>query len=76
MIEIDLHGLTHDGAVRALESLLVGESNKGNFQMRVITGNSIQMQKRIIDEVLDNLGFHWNIPSNNLGEIIVTYTKL
>jgi hypothetical protein len=34
------------------------------------------MQKKLIDEVLDYMGFQYNIPSSNLGEIIVTYTKL
>jgi hypothetical protein len=26
--------------------------------------------------VLDTMGFQYNIPASNLGEIIVTYTKL
>jgi hypothetical protein len=76
MIELDLHGVTHDNAVRTLEGILVGESTKGSFQLRVITGNSTRMQKRLIDEVLDTMGFQYNIPASNLGEIIVTYTKL
>ena len=76
MIELDLHGLRHDPAIKVVENLLVAESTKGSFQARIITGNSRPLQEKIIKEVLDEMGFHWNIPSNNLGEIIVTHIKL
>ena len=76
MIELDLHGLRHERALQVVENLVVGESKMGSFQARIITGNSRPLQEKIIKEVLDELGFEWTIPSNNLGEIIVTYTKL
>lgn len=76
MIEIDLHGLRHERALQVVENMVVGESQKGSFQLRIITGNSTTLQKRVTNEVLDELGFSWNIPPNNLGEIIVNYVKL
>lgn len=76
MIELDLHGLRHDTAIKTVENLIVGESKFNSFQARIITGNSGFLQNKIIKEVLDPLGFDWTIPSNNLGEIIVTYIKL
>ena len=76
MIEIDLHGLRHERALQVVENLVVGESKKGNFQARIITGNSTVLQQKVTKEVLDELGFSWNIPASNLGEIIVTYIKL
>jgi len=76
MIEIDLHGLRHENAVRAVENLVVGESQKGSFQIRVITGNSTTLKNKVVNEVLNPLGFSWSINSKNLGEIIVNYTKL
>jgi hypothetical protein len=76
MIELDLHGLRHDRALQVVENMVVGESQKGNFQLRIITGNSTVLQKKVTSEVLDELGFSWNIPSNNLGEIIVNYVRL
>ena len=76
MIELDLHGLRHKSSIKVVENLLIGESMKGSFQARIITGNSRPLQEKIIKEVLDEMGFHWNIPSNNLGEIIVTHIKL
>lgn len=76
MIELDLHGLRHERALQVVENLVVGESKMGSFQARIITGNSSVLQKKIVDEVLNPLGFDWNIPSNNLGEIIVNYIKL
>jgi hypothetical protein len=76
MIELDLHGLRHDSAIKTVENFIVGESKYNSFQARLITGNSSVLQKKLIDEVLNPLGFDWTIPSNNLGEIIVTYIKL
>jgi DNA-nicking Smr family endonuclease len=76
MIEIDLHGLKHQQAIEAVETLLIGESQKGSFQIRIITGKSSDLQIRIIQEVLDTHGFQWETPTYNQGELIVTYTKL
>jgi len=71
MNEIDLHGFTHDEAVLATEDWLLRESLDFGFQVRVITGNSHELQRRIIDDVLDKHKFNYYIPSYNTGEIIV-----
>ena len=76
MIELDLHGLTHERAIFITEKFLIGESRKGSFQASIITGNSSMLQKKVIDEILHEYGFDYQIPASNLGEIIVTYTKL
>ena len=41
MIEIDLHGQRHDSVREKLESDIILEYNKGNFPIRIITGNSL-----------------------------------
>ena len=55
MNEIDLHGFTHDEAVFATEDWLLRESLDYGFQVKIITGNSHPLQKRIIEEVLKNI---------------------
>jgi len=71
MNEIDLHGFTHDEAVFATEDWLLRESLDYGFQVKIITGNSHPLQKRIIEEVLKKHNFNYYIPSWNTGEIIV-----
>jgi len=71
MNEIDLHGLTHDVAVDRAEDFVLMESHNELFECRVITGNSMKMQVKIID-MLKEHNFRWYIPAWNTGEIIVT----
>jgi len=72
MNEIDLHGFTHDEAVFASEDFILMESQNPLFQCKVITGNSVKLQTKIIDDVLKQHNFRWYIPSWNTGEIIVS----
>jgi DNA-nicking Smr family endonuclease len=72
MNEIDLHGLTHDLAVDRAEDFVLMESHNELFECRVITGNSMKMQVKIID-MLKEHNFRWYIPTWNAGEIIVTH---
>jgi hypothetical protein len=43
------------------------------FSCKIITGNSLGMQSKVINEFLKPNNFKWYIPSWNLGEIIVSY---
>jgi len=71
MNQIDLHGLTHDLAVDRAEDFVLMESHNELFECRVITGNSMKMQVKIID-MLKEHNFRWYIPTWNTGEIIVS----
>ena len=62
MNEIDLHGLTHDVAVDRAEDFVLMESHNELFECRVITGNSMKMQVKIID-MLKEHNFRWYIPT-------------
>jgi hypothetical protein len=71
MKELDLHGMSHKDALLSTEDFVMKESLKEGFQCRLITGNSMKLQIRIIDEILKPHDFKWYIPSWNTGEIIV-----
>ena len=70
MKELDLHGMTHEEAVLEAENFVLLESQDELFECRLITGNSMRMQSKII-EVLKKHKFKYYIPSWNTGEIIV-----
>ena len=70
MKELDLHGMTHEEAVLKAENFVLLESQDELFECRLITGNSMKMQTKII-EMLKQHKFKYYIPSWNTGEIIV-----
>jgi len=72
MKELDLHGMTHNEAVLEAENFVLLESQDELFECRLITGNSMRMQTKII-EMLKKHKFKYYIPSWNTGEIIVQY---
>mgnify|MGYP001110709662 CR=1 FL=1 len=72
MKELDLHGMTHSEAVLEAENFVLLESNDELFECRLITGNSMRMQEKII-QMLEEHNFKYYIPSWNTGEIIVQY---
>ena len=72
MKELDLHGLTHEEAVLKAEDFVLELSIDELFECRLITGNSMRMQSKLI-EMLNEHDFKWYIPSRNTGEIIVTF---
>ncbi len=76
MKELDLHGLSHEDAVLETENFLLKESTQGSFQCKVVTGNSPNLQIRIIREVLDKYDFEWNSVAYNPGMLIVSQTFL
>lgn len=69
--KIDLHGLSHDQAVKKVESELIAISLERNYQVEIITGNSPTMKRKIIDEVLGPQNFFYYIPHTNKGMIMV-----
>ena len=71
MKELDLHGLTHSEAVDRAENFILKLSADELFECRLITGNSMKMQVKVID-MLKEHNFKWYIPSWNTGEIIVS----
>ena len=72
MKELDLHGMTHSEAVLEAENFVLLESNDELFECRLITGNSMRMQEKII-QMLKEHNFKYYIPNWNTGEIIVQY---
>lgn len=59
-----------------VRNTLMEVQSKGSFSLTIITGNSIVLQRRIFDEILQNSPYTYYIPSWNLGQIIVEYIKL
>ncbi len=69
--KIDLHGLSHNQAVKKTESELISISLQRNYQVEIITGKSPAMQQKIINEVLGPQDFFYYIPHTNKGVIMV-----
>ena len=70
MIEIDLHGLTHEQVREDLENRLLMHYNRGTFPIRVITGNSLMM-KKIVSTAIENLKFKESKINTHNGSIVV-----
>ena len=70
MVEIDLHGLTHDKVKDQLENWLLLQYNMGNFPIRVITGHS-NVMKKILNTAVDNQKFTMKEEVLNSGSTIV-----
>ena len=70
MVEIDLHGLTHEEVKQDLENKILLHYNMGNFPIRVITGNSLLM-KKIVSRAIENLRFKESSINTHNGSIIV-----
>mgnify|MGYP001419527478 FL=1 len=77
MREIDTHNMLHSEAVEYVEDVVLEESLKSKlFSVRVITGNSQRLQKRIQREVCRKHKLKSEIPINNLGTMIIYETKI
>ncbi len=70
MIEIDLHGLTHEQVKQDLENRLLLHYNRGTFPIRIITGNSLLM-KKIVSRAIENLKFKESSINTHNGSIVV-----
>ena len=53
------------------KTLAQRENQQGSFSLTIITGNSIVLQERIFNEILDETYYTYYVPSWNLGQIIV-----
>tara|TARA_B100001059_G_C17778905_1_gene552937 strand:+ start:1284 stop:1586 length:303 start_codon:yes stop_codon:yes gene_type:complete len=73
---IDLHLIRHKQAIIKVKEALAEEQTKGSFSLTIITGNSSLLQKRILNEILEDSPYTYYIPSWNLGQIIVEYMEL
>jgi len=73
---IDLHGMSHQSAIKLVEDKLTQASLKGSFDAEIITGKSVIMQRCIVNEVLDSWGFDYVCFDDNPGTIYVSYTPL
>lgn len=70
--QIDLHGLNHKEALEIAEDFILKESQNFGFTCKVITGNSIKLQEKIIKNIVNKYNFNYIIPNYNLGVIIIT----
>ena len=70
MTEIDIHVQTHDQVKQDLENTLLIHYNKGEFPIRIITGNSLMM-KKIVSTALEKLRFKESTINTHNGSIIV-----
>lgn len=69
--QIDLHGLSHEEAIKAVEDWLYAYRDTFLFMGHIITGNSPALQKKIFEQVLDPHGYAYYVPVYNLGCIVV-----
>ena len=69
---LDLHGIKHNEALIKVEDALLKASIENGMEFEIITGNSVILQQKIIDEILGKHNFSYYIPASNLGTIIVS----
>ena len=70
MVELDLHGLTHEEVKQDLENKILLHYNMDNFPIRIITGNSLIM-KKIVSTAIENLRFKESSINTHNGSIVV-----
>ncbi len=70
MVELDLHGLTHEEVKQDLENKILLHYNMDNFPIRIITGNSLMM-KKIVSKAIENLRFKESSINTHNGSIVV-----
>ncbi len=70
MVELDLHGLTHEEVKQDLENKILLHYNMDNFPIRIITGNSLMM-KKIVSTAIENLRFKESSINTHNGSIVV-----
>lgn len=75
MYEIDLHGYKHKDALIKVEEYLLLNSVHKIIDVKIITGNSSELQKKLI-KLFDNYNFSYYIPAHNQGEIYVSDNEI
>lgn len=74
--KIDLHGLSHNEALKKVENELINISLSKFWEVEIVTGKSKPMQDKIIKEVLEPMDFFYYKPHTNNGVIIVVQGDL
>jgi len=67
ILTIDLHGIRHKQALELVNKTLNEFSDKGNFSLTIITGNSTVLQERIFTECLESSIFYIFYPLMEYG---------
>ena len=73
---IDLHGIRHKQALELVQDALDWHKDQGSFSLTIITGNSSLLQQRIFKEILEFTDFKYYIPAWNMGQIIVSNSRI
>ena len=73
---IDLHGKSHEEALIMVEDYLLLNSYDNSLDLELITGNSIVLQNKIIDNILKKHEFSHYIPNHNRGVMYITNSKI
>jgi|TARA_R100000734_G_C3266012_1_gene63309 DNA-nicking Smr family endonuclease len=75
-LTIDLHGLTHKKALLKVEEHLLTSELYKLANIKVITGNSPELQNKIIKEILVPYKFDYYIEPHNAGVMHITDAEL
>ena len=75
-LTIDLHGLTHKKALLKVEEHLLTSELYKLANTKVITGNSPELQNKIIKDILVPYKFDYYIESHNAGVMHITDAEL
>jgi|TARA_B100000424_G_scaffold171369_1_gene132058 DNA-nicking Smr family endonuclease len=77
MKEIDVHGMLHSDAITYIEDVVLEESLKTNmFEVKVITGNSPRLQRRIVKEICKKHELMSEVPTYNMGTMLIYNGRL
>ena len=77
MKEIDVHGMLHSDAIIYVEDIVLEESLKTTmFEVKVITGNSPRLQRRIEKEVCKKHDLMFEVPTYNMGTMLIYNGRL
>ena len=77
MREIDVHGMLHSDAILFVEDIVLEESVKTNlFEVKVITGNSPRLQRRIVKEICKKHELMSEVPTYNMGTMLIYNGRL
>ena len=77
MKEIDVHGMLHSDAIIFIEDVVLEQSLKTNlFEVKVITGNSPRLQRRIKNQICKKHNLKCDIPTYNLCTMLIYNDRL
>ena len=77
MKEIDVHGMLHSDAIIFIEDVVLEQSLKTNlFEVKIITGNSPRLQRRIKNQICKKHNLKCDTPTYNLGTMLIYNDRL